>query len=60
MIELESDFGLLNNQNNNQVIKLTQNNIIDNSKIDNILTDIGLVNLTLTCYLNALVKVLYH
>ena len=60
IIELESDFGLLNNQNNNQVIKLTQNNIIDNSKIDNILTDIGLVNLALTCDLNALLKVLYH
>ena len=42
------------------MIKLTQNNIIDNSKIDNILTDIGLVNLALTCDLNALLKVLYH
>ena len=61
LIELESDFGLLNKHENNNANKsVKDNNNFDNSKKNSITKDIGLLNLGFTCYLNAILQVLYH
>ena len=60
IIEIESELGLSCNFENKIENKFLNDNYYDNPVKDNLLTDIGLANLGFTCYLNAILQILYH